>query len=111
MKGTKRYREIEKSDWYRGILLLLLFIVMITLSSVFLLLNHWYLWMAVVFGSTLLIVVWHTKKFAYRCPNCNEVFEISVIDNFLGPNHITKKYLKCPKCGNRGWAQIMVIRK
>ncbi len=111
MMGADRYRDIEKSDWYRGIWLILLFILLITLASVSLLPKHWYIWTVMIVGSTYLIVIWHTKNFAYQCPNCNEIFEIAVTDNFLGPNNITKKYLKCPKCKKWVWAQIMVIKK
>jgi len=110
MTGTDRYRDIERSDW-RGIWVILLFILMITLSSVFMLPKYWHLWMMMTIGSIYLILTWHTKNFAYRCPNCNEIFEILFTDNFLGPNNITKKYLKCPKCEKGGWAQIMIINK
>jgi uncharacterized protein with PIN domain len=51
------------------------------------------------------------KNFAYRCPVCGEVFEISATENFLGPNGVNKKYLKCPKCGKRGWVEILRIKE
>ena len=37
--------------------------------------------------------------------------EVSILENFLGPDGVNKKYLKCPKCGKRGWAEILRIKK
>ena len=56
-------------------------------------------------------VAWHTKNFTYRCPSCGEVFEVSTLENFLNPNGVNKKYLKCPNCGKRDWAEILRIKK
>lgn len=107
--SAKKYGETTKKDWYRAAIILLLFIIIIALSSVFLFPDYWYLWLLVIVTGTLLLVIWHTKNFAYRCPACGEVFEVSTLENFLGPNGVNKKYLKCPKCGKRGWAEILRI--
>jgi hypothetical protein len=37
--------------------------------------------------------------------------KVSTRENFLGRNSVNKKYLKCPKCGKRGWAEILMIKK
>jgi DNA-directed RNA polymerase subunit RPC12/RpoP len=105
------YREATSSDWRRTILLLLSYSASIIIVSFLLLPDNWYLWALIITLGTFLIISWHTKTFAYKCRNCSEIFEISVMTNFLGPNAGTKKYLKCPNCGKRSWAVIMAKRK
>lgn len=109
--SAKKYGKTVKGDWYRAVFVLFLFIIVIVLSSVLLLPDYWYLWLLVVITGTLMLVIWHTKNFAYRCPKCGEIFEISTMENLLGPNGLNKKYLKCPKCGKRSWAEILRIKK
>lgn len=108
---VKKYRKTTKKDWYRTAFVLLLFIALIGLFSVLLLPDYWYFWLLIIATGTLLLVIWHTKNFAYRCPACGEVFEVSTLENFLSPSSINKKYLKCPKCGKRGWAEILRIER
>ncbi len=109
--SAKKYGETTKKDWYRTALVLFLFVIVIVLSSILLLPDYWYFWLLVIITGTLLLVIWHTKNFAYICLKCGEVFEISTLENFLGLNGVNKKYLKCPKCGKRGWAKILRIKK
>jgi hypothetical protein len=109
--SAKKYGETTKNDWYRTALVLFLFIIVIVLFSAFLLPDYWHFWLLAIITGTLLLVIWHTRNFAYRCPVCGEVFEISAMENFLGPNGVNKKYLKCPKCGKRGWVEILRIKE
>lgn len=109
--NAKKYGETTKGDWYRTNLLIFLFIVVIVLSSIVLLPDYWYLWLLIIITGTLLLVIWHTKNFAYLCPTCGEIFEVSTLENFLGPNGISRKYLKCPRCGKRHWADILRIKR
>ena len=56
-----------------------------------------------------LLVRWHAKRYGYQCPECGKRFDISVTTDFSSP-HLPgigggKKYLKCPHCNNRVWAQ------
>ena len=109
--STKKYGETAKRDWFRTALVLFLFIAVTVLSSIFLLPDYWYLWLLVFITGILLLVIWHTENFAYLCPKCGKIFEVSVLQNFLGPNGINRKYLKCPKCRRQSWAEILRIRK
>jgi len=109
--NVKRYGEVTKKDWYQTALILLIFITTLGLSSVILLPGYWYFWLLIVVVGVALLVAWHAKNFAYCCPGCGEVFEISALEDFLGPNGVNKKYLKCPKCGKRAWAEILRIKK
>jgi ribosomal protein S27AE len=54
--------------------------------------------MLVIITGTLFLVDWHTKNFAYRCPSCGGIFEVSTLENFLEPDGVNKKHLICPKC-------------
>jgi predicted RNA-binding Zn-ribbon protein involved in translation (DUF1610 family) len=105
------YREVTSSDWRGTILLLVSYSAAIIIVSFLLLPDKWYLWAFMIAVGTFLLISWHTKNFAYQCPNCGEIFEISVVTNFLGPNGGTKKYLKCPACAKRSWAAIVAKRK
>lgn len=89
--NTNRYREITNKDWLRVGLILLSFIAVITIFSILLLPEYRQLWLLTVAGSVILLVVWHTKNFAYRCSECGEVFEISPAVNALSPKGINKK--------------------
>jgi predicted RNA-binding Zn-ribbon protein involved in translation (DUF1610 family) len=108
---AEKYWDVTRKDWSRTSILLLLFVAVTGLSSILLLTEHWYFWFLIVAGSLVLLVVWHTKNFAYLCPGCGQIFEISTIDDLLGPNGVDKKYLKCPKCGKRSWAEILKIKE
>lgn len=109
--NTKKYGETTKKDWYRTAGAIFLFIAVIGLSSILLLPDYWYLWLLVIIIGVLLLVIWHTKNFAYLCPTCGEIFEISNLENFLGPNGGNKKYLKCPRCRKRRWVDILRVNK
>lgn len=109
--NIKKYEETTKKDWYRTGLILFLFTIVIILSSILFLPHYWYFWLLIIITGTLLLIIWHTRNFVYRCPKCSHVFEVSILENFLGPNGVNKKYLRCPKCGKRGWAEILRIKK
>ena len=91
--------------------ILLVFIATLGFFSVLLLPDYWYFWLLIVVAGMALLVAWHAENFAYICPKCGAVFEISALKDFLGPNSITKKYLKCPKCKKRAWAEILRIKE
>lgn len=109
--NRNRYWEITQSDWYEKAKVLFAFIAVILISSVFLLPGHWDLWIMIIAGDLALLVAWHAKNFVYLCPRCGEVFEISTLEDFIRPNSVNKKYLRCPRCGKRAWADILKLRK
>lgn len=110
MDGEK-YWEVTGRDWDRTTLLLIIFVGLMSLSSIILLPDHWYFWILIVVEGMALITTWHAKNFAYRCPGCGEVFEVSPMEDLLGPNGVNKKYLRCPKCKKRAWAEILKIKE
>ncbi|MFA5867828.1 MAG: hypothetical protein WC891_07720 [Actinomycetota bacterium] len=62
-----------------------------------------------VAGCLLLLVRWHARTFGYRCANCDEDFEISMLKDLFSFQGVNKsgswKYLKCPNCGQRTTAR------
>jgi hypothetical protein len=41
---------------------------------------------------------WHARSFAYRCPECQHEFQLTVAQDLLSPNHGMKKLVTCPGC-------------
>jgi len=109
--NKNRYCEITRSDWYGIAQVLFVFIAVTMISSVFLLAGYWYLWIIIITGVLVLLVVWHAKNFVYLCPGCGEVFEVSTLEDFISPNGVNKKYLRCPRCGKWAWADILRIKE
>ena len=60
---------------------------------------------AVMAGALFLLVRWHARTTAYRCPKCAAEFEIEPLKDFMSPHFFDRKYLRCPACGERAWAK------
>ncbi len=76
-------------------------------GAIFLIPADWSIGLIIIIVTTiilLLLVRWHARNFAYRCPECGQEFEISVFTDFISPHGVGKKYLKCPRCQKRSWA-------
>jgi len=114
-----QYEEITEQDWIRTIAYISAFISVIVVGAVFLIpINSIGIifWLILVGEGLFLLVRWHAKTFAYRCPKCRHEFEISTFTDFISPHGISKsggwkgwKYLKCPKCHER--SRAIVIKK
>lgn len=65
--------------------------------------------MAVLFAvAALLIVVrWHSATTAYRCNVCGNEFELSTLQDLFAPHMVTTKYVRCPVCNERTWAEAL----
>jgi hypothetical protein len=70
-------------------------------------------WLMAVVVGLFLLVRWHTRAFGYRCRNCGNEFEISMLMDFVSPQGLGRgggwKCLRCPKCGR--WTRAFVINK
>lgn len=53
------------------------------------------------------ITWWNLTCFAFRCPSCEEIFEVTTRENLSGMNSLTTKHLTCKRCGVSGWAKVM----
>jgi DNA-directed RNA polymerase subunit RPC12/RpoP len=107
------YREVTRRDWCRLGGCALLTVAVIVVTAAILIPLAWpvglIVWLAMfVSGSLFLLVRWHAKVTAYRCPACGYEFEISVLTDFASLQVPDKKYLKCPRCGKRDWATVLM---
>lgn len=106
-----RYREVNKKDWIDSIFVILVFVSIITITSLLFLPDNWILWITIVLVGTLYLVKLHSEKYAYECSNCHHQFEISAAIELITPNGLGKKLIKCPKCLKRSWMKILIITK
>lgn len=111
-----QYKETSSRDWVKTSVLVFLLVLAIAAGGVLLLPSFWYVWLAIVGISILLLVVWHSRSFAYRCPKCGTTFEISALTDFITPQGMGRdenghvygwKYLKCPGCQRRERAVVV----
>lgn len=107
------YRKVTGRDWWRVGGYLLVVGVVVVGSAVILVPWAWpiglVVWLAVfASGSLFLLVRWHARHTAYRCPACGREFEISVLTDFASLQIPNKKYLKCPECGQRHWSVVLM---
>jgi hypothetical protein len=107
----EKYWEVTKKDRFQTALLVLLFITILVVSSVLLLPGYWYFWLLIIIATLTLLAEWHAKNFAYICPKCDIIFEISAFEDLLSPNGANMKYLRCPKCRRRSWADVLRIKE
>ena len=66
------------------------------------------LWLGVAVGSMYLLLRRHARSTVHRCPDCGQEFEIAVLTDFTSPHCHSKKHLRCPECGKRAWATILM---
>jgi DNA-directed RNA polymerase subunit RPC12/RpoP len=107
------HRRVTKRDWWKVGGYILLAAAIIVVTARILIPVAWPIgfavWLAVfVSGGLFLLVRWHAKSTAYRCPACGSEFEISVLTDFASLQLPGRKYLKCPQCGKRSWATVLM---
>jgi DNA-directed RNA polymerase subunit RPC12/RpoP len=110
------YRKLKRSDYYKSLIFIGVYVSVISITSFYLLVLYWYVWIALLAGGLLILMLWQTKVTAYHCPKCSNEFEISMLTDFFSPHGVTKNgggwtYLKCPNCGNKSKMQILVKTK
>jgi DNA-directed RNA polymerase subunit RPC12/RpoP len=108
-----------RQDWKKIMSYLAVYIAAITIGVVLLLPKYWYIWIIVVAFGMILLVRWHSKAAVYRCTNCGNEFQVSIVTDFLSPQGVGKdytgkpygwKYLKCPACEKRMKAVIVKMK-
>lgn len=101
----------KKSDYIRSAVYIGIYLLVISVSAFWLLPDLWIVWGAVVLIGMLLLVGWHQKSTAYRCPNCAHVYQISFLTDLLAPHGIDRQgawlLLRCPNCGKRQKTQVL----
>lgn len=108
------YRKPTGSDWRKTAVYLAAYIIVVS-GGAFLLLPRGgigiLVWVVIVMGGLFLLVRWHSKSTAYHCTHCGHEFEISLLTDLISPHGIGNgvwKYLKCPQCGRRMRANMLV---
>jgi hypothetical protein len=107
----RKYWEVKKKDRFQMALLLFIFIILSGIFALLFLPGYWYFWLVIFVVALALLLEWHAKNFAYCCPRCGKVFEISMFEDLFCPNSVNKKYLQCPICKRRAWAEILRIKE
>lgn len=106
------YRKLNRRDWSKSLLVIAIYVVVISITALFLLIEYWYFWLSLVAGGLFVIILGHKKSTAYRYPKGANEFEISFLSDFFSPHGVTKDggwmYLKCPRCQNRRRMKIIV---
>jgi DNA-directed RNA polymerase subunit RPC12/RpoP len=104
-RKTSGYREPRRRDWLKTLVFIAAYIAVLGLSAIYLLLSYWYVWIVLAAVGLVILVSWHAKATAYRCPSCGYEFEIFILTDFLSPHGVDGeggwKYLNCPNCSKR----------
>jgi hypothetical protein len=107
----RKYWEVTKKDWFQTAFQLFIFLIILGISALLLLSGYWYFFLLLLIVALALLLEWHARSFAYLCPRCGKVFEISVLEDLLGPNGVNKKYLECPMCRRKAWVEILRVKE
>jgi hypothetical protein len=102
-----RYRQLTRKDWIVTALLIAIMMALIIGGEMLIRPRYpagFVLWVCMLL---FLLVYWHASNHAFHCPACGHEFEISVWKDLTGPNRVTTKYLRCPACGKRDWANCL----
>ena len=98
-------------DIIQSVVYIAIYIIVIGVSAFFLLPKLWYVWLAVVVVGMLILVNWHKQKTAYRCPNCEHLYEISFLTDLFAPHGIDREggwlLLRCPSCRQRRKTKVL----
>lgn len=100
-----KFTKPSGGDYWRSILFILIFLVVISVTAFWLLPEFWYVWVLIVVAGTAVLVAWHRRETVYRCPVCGYVYEISFWKDLVAPHGVDKAggwlLLRCPNCGER----------
>ena len=47
---------------------------------------------------------WMGRHYDFQCEQCGNKFSLSLRAAVLAPHAMGKKWVRCPRCGHRGWA-------
>lgn len=106
-----KFTQPTGGDYWRSILYILIFLIVISVSAFWLLPDLWYVWLLIVIAGTALLVAWHRGETVYRCPACGHVYEISFWKDLAAPHGVDKEgawlLLRCPSCGERKKTRVL----
>lgn len=103
----------ERSDYLRSTGYLLTYLMLISISAFWLLVEHWLIWSVIVITGASLLVNWHRRATVYRCPGCEHLYRISFLGSLLAPHGLNRQgpwlLLRCPRCGERRRTPVLKI--
>lgn len=101
----------DHRDMIKSIAYILVYVILISASAFFLLPRYWYVWAVLVLAGVLILVNWHKGQTAYRCPNCEHIYEISFFTDLTSPHGVNRDgawlLLRCPKCRQRRKTKVL----
>ncbi len=113
MRETKKkFEDPTRRDWVLGIFWLVIYLVVIGVGAFLLIPDHWFWWLVLVLGGTLLLTLNQNQNYACRCRSCGHEFQIGFLTNLISPHGVDKEgswlWVKCPDCEEKG--KVTVIR-
>ena len=106
----EKQAPISKKELKTSALLITLIVGIVTLSSLLLLTQYWFVWPAILVSMLIGVGYFSASNNFYQCPSCDKEFKITALQDFFAPHGITKnstgqlfewKLLKCPQCNTR----------
>ena len=64
--------------------------------------------LAVVLVAVLFLLRWLSRSFGYRCPECNQMFQLTMLGQFTAINMGSVRSVRCPHCGKRSCVKPLV---
>jgi DNA-directed RNA polymerase subunit RPC12/RpoP len=62
------------------------------------------------FAVSFIVQKGRTSRYEYRCENCGNVFSLSPLTASVAAHRMGQKWVRCPGCGVRSWAQRDLVR-
>ncbi len=103
----ERFRSLTPRDRMTGYTILAVACGLLIGVAIYIGQDHplWFAGSAVVV--LVVLVIWHSRAFGYRCESCGTQFSATPLQDFLAPHYAGKKYLRCPGCGQKEWAKVI----
>ena len=107
----KKVTNPDRRDVIRSVVYISIYVIVIGASAFYLLPRFWYLWAVLVLVGVLVLVNWHKGQTAYRCPNCEHIYEISLLTDLTAPHGVNRDggwlLLRCPNCRQKRKTKVL----
>lgn len=104
------YRKVEIKDALAVVWRIVLLVVIEVASATILVPNYMFWWWVIIILLITWIVEWHCRYFGYECAKCGHKQTITFVKEFFCLNLVSRKYLKCEKCGKWSRAKLLVVK-